>query len=241
MMKTSVRIAGAFVVALVVALGHAAHADKTYPPLSAHLMAQDQEIALARTAAPANVSGPATVKVLTPQGYKVVATGSNGFVCLVMRSFSAPTYTPKMFVDLVYDASVRAPICFNAQATVEVLPYYELRTELGMKGQSPDQIRAGVEAAYKTGRLPRRTGVSFAYMWSAEQNLGPMVHHWHPHVMIFAPNLDNAMLGNNDFGAPLPQLTDDAGTPFSVAVVPVDDRLFVGHAPAAADHAAPGH
>jgi len=223
-MKTSVMFAGA----LLVALGQAAHADKAYPPIAAYLMAQDQEVALARTAAPASVSGPATVKVLTPQGYKVVETGKNGFVCLVMRGFSAPTYSPKMFLDLVYDASVRAPICFNAQAAAEVLPYYELRTDLGMKGQSPDQIRAGIEAAYKAGRLPRRTGLSVAYMWSGEQNLGPNVHHWHPHMMLFAANLDNAMFGNNDFGTPLPQLSDDAGTPFSVAVIPVDDRLFVG-------------
>ena len=236
-MKTSVMIAGA----LLVALGQPAHADKTYPPIAGYLMAQDQEVALARTAAPANVSGPATIKVLTPQGYKVVESGKNGFVCLVMRGFTAPTYSPKMFLDLVYDASLRAPICFNAQAAVEVLPYYELRTDLGMKRQSVEQIRAGVEAAYKSGQLPRRTGVSFAYMWSGEQNLGPMVHHWHPHMMIFAPNLDNAMLGNNDFGAPLPQLTDDAGTPFSVAVIPVDDRLFVGRVPAVPAAPAPGH
>ena len=218
--------------ALVAALASAAHADKTYPPIAAYLMPQDAEVALARTAAPASVSGPATVEVLTPRGYKLVETGKNGFVCLVMRGFSAPTYTPKMFLDLVYDPTVRAPICFNAQAAAEVLPYYKLRTELGMQGKSPEQIRAGVEAAYKAGQLPKRTGVSFAYMWSSEQNLGPMVHHWHPHVMIFAPNLDNTMLGNHDFGTPLPQLSDDAGTPFSVAVIPVDDRLFVGRPPA---------
>jgi len=68
-------------------------------------------------------------------------------------------------------------------------------------------------------------------MWSAEQQLAPQIHHWHPHMMVFAPNLDNAMLGGNPFGSPLPQLSDDAGTPFSVAVIPVDDRLFVGRPP----------
>ena len=225
---------GPLVATLVAATAPDAHADKVYPPLAAYLMAQDAEVALARTAAPASVSGPATIEVLTPQGYKIVVNGKNGFVCLVMRGFAAPTYTPKVLLDLVYDPTVRAPICFNAQATAEVLPYYELRTELGIQGRSPEQIRAGVEAAYKTGRLPKRTGVSFAYMWSGEQNLAPTIHHWHPHMMIFAPNLDNAMLGNHEFGAPLPQLSDDAGTPFSVAVVPVDDRLFVGNPPAAA-------
>jgi hypothetical protein len=47
-------------------------------------------------------------------------------------------------------------------------------------------------------------------------------------MMIFVPYYDNSMLGGNPFGAPLPQLTDDAGTPFSVVVIPVDDELAVG-------------
>jgi len=38
---------------------------------------------------------------------------------------------------------------------------------------------------------------------------------------------DNSALGGNTFGTPLPQVTDDAGTPFTVAVIPVDDNLAV--------------
>jgi hypothetical protein len=38
---------------------------------------------------------------------------------------------------------------------------------------------------------------------------------------------DNSMLGGNQFGAPLPQVTDDEGTPFAVVVIPVDDKLAV--------------
>jgi hypothetical protein len=108
------------------------------------------------------------------------------------------------------------------------MPYYELRTKLALQGKSPDEIAAGVEAAYAKGELPKRDEVSFAYMWSARQNLAPGIGHWHPHVMIFAPYYDNTMVGGNPFGSPLPQLTDDAGTPFAVAVIPVDDKLAVG-------------
>jgi len=108
------------------------------------------------------------------------------------------------------------------------MPYYELRTKLALQGKSPDEIAKGVEAAYAKGELPKRDAVSFAYMWSAKQNLASGVGHWHPHVMIFAPYYDNSMVGGNPFGSPLPQLTDDAGTPFSVVVVPVDDKLAVG-------------
>jgi hypothetical protein len=41
-----------------------------------------------------------------------------------------------------------------------------------MQGQTPDQI-AGIEAAYARGELPKRDSVSFGYMWSADQHLGP--------------------------------------------------------------------
>src|SRR5438876_8038254 len=49
--------------------------------------------------------------------------------------------------------------------------------------------------------------VTFAYMWSAHQHLGPPGA-WHPHMMVFAPNYDNAMVGGFAFGSPLPQLSD---------------------------------
>ncbi len=210
----------------IVANACSAHAEtKSYPPITAYQLPKDKEIALARTAAPENISGPATIKLLTPEGFKVEQAGSNGFVCMVMRGFSAPTYTPEMFVDLVYDPTVLGPICFDEQAAREVMPYYELRTTLGLKGLPPAEIQAGVEAAYDKGELPKRTGVSFAYMWSAEQNLASRIGHWHPHLMIFAPGLTNDMVGNNQFGSPTPQVSDDAGTPFSVIVVPVDHAL----------------
>jgi hypothetical protein len=46
-------------------------------------------------------------------------------------------------------------------------------------------------------------------------------------MMVFAPKYENAMLGGHEFGSPLPQVSDDAGTPFTVVVIPVDDKLAV--------------
>ena len=198
-----------------------------YPPLSDYLMPREAEIALAESAAPANISGRATVKVLTASGFQLARAGDNGFVCMVMRGWSAPTYTPAQLRDIVYDAKIRAPICFDPGAARTVMPYYELRHKLGMQGKIPDQIAEGVQAAYAKGELPKREGVTFAYMWSADQNLGTGVGHWHPHMMTFAPYYDSTMLGSNEPGSPLPQATDDAGTPFTVVVIPVDDRLAI--------------
>jgi hypothetical protein len=199
----------------------------TYPPLADYLMSRDAEVALARSAAPANISSRATIKVLTQSGYAIDRQGDNGFVCMVMRGWSAPTYTPAQFRDLVYDATVRAPICFDPAAAVTVMPYYELRSKLAMEGHTPDRIAQELEAAYARGELPQRDGVSFAYMWSASQHLAPGIGHWHPHMMVFSPYYKNAMLGDNAFGEPLPMVTDDGGTPFAVVVIPVDDKLAI--------------
>jgi hypothetical protein len=199
--------------------------ESTYPPINEYLMPRDAEIVLARSAAPGGISDRATIKVLTKSGFEVAREGDNGVVCMVMRGFSAPTYTPAQFRNLVYDPTVRAPICFTAPAARTAMPYYELRTKLAMEGKGPDQIAEGLQAAYVKGDLPHRDAVTFAYMWSAHQHLAPGLGAWRPHLMVFAPYYTNAMVGGNEFGSPLPQLSDDAGTPFAVVVIPVDEKL----------------
>jgi hypothetical protein len=199
-----------------------------HPPLSEYMMPQEAEVALAKSAAPQNISDHATIRILTTSGYKVVHQGDNGFVCMVMRGFTgAPTFAPaqlRMFLN--YDPKTRAPICFDPQAVRTVLPHYDLRTKLGLEGKTPDQIAEAVKSAYDRGQIPKRSGVSFAYMWSADQVLGP-VGHWHPHMMAYAPNYENSSLGNNEPGSHLPAVIEDAGTPFAVVVIPVDEKLFV--------------
>jgi hypothetical protein len=115
------------------------------------MMTPGAEVALARSAAPENVSGYATVKILTASGYKVAAQGDNGFVCIVMRGWAAPTFTPAQ----LYYAKLRAPICFNPVASRTVLPLQELRARLGMEGKTPDQIAEVIQAAYAKGELPQ--------------------------------------------------------------------------------------
>jgi hypothetical protein len=203
-----------------------ARVTSKYAPLGEYMMPREAEIMLARSAAPPTISDRATIKVLTTSGFQVVREGANGFVCLVMRGWAAPTFTPTAQRELVYDATLRAPICFDPPATRSVLPFYELKHKLGMAGQTPDQIADGIQAAYVRGQLPRRDTVSFGYMWSADQQLGPGVGHWHPHMMVFAPYYENAMLGGNEVGV-APVVNDDAGTPFTVVLIPVDGKLAI--------------
>jgi hypothetical protein len=192
-----------------------------YSPLSEYMMEPDAEVALARSAAPDNVSGHATVKVLAADGYKVAAQGDNGFVCIVMRSWGAVTLTPSSTPELAYYAKLRAPICFDSVASRTVLPYEELRAKLGIEGKDPEAIASRVAREYASGELPKIEGVAFAYMWSADSNLGPGVGAWHPHMMVYAPYYTNAMLGNNKCGGPVPCVLDDAGMPFTVVVIPM--------------------
>lgn len=202
--------------------------EPKYAPLSQYMMPRDAEIALAKSAAPDSISGRATIRVLTSSGFQVVHEGDNGFVCMVMRGFTgAPTFSPVQMRDLIaYDSKLRAPICFTPQAVRTVLPYYDLRTKLGLEGKTPHQIAEAVQAAYAKGELPKRAEVSFAYMWSADQVLGP-AGHWHPHMMVYLPYYDNSTFGNNEIPGVLPFVSDDAETPFAVGIIAVDDKLAV--------------
>ncbi len=201
--------------------------SRAYPPISDYLMDRNAEVALARSAAPDRISTRATVKVLTPSGYVVAEHGDNGFVCIVMRGWGAPTFTPARSRAIVYDVTARAPICFDPVASRTILPLQELRARLGLDGKDPETIARDIATAYASGALPRVESVAFAYMWSANQELGPGVGAFRPHMMVYAPYYDNTMLGGNPIGGGLPFISDDAGTPFAFVVVPVAGNAAV--------------
>jgi hypothetical protein len=196
--------------------------DRKYSPLSEYMMAPGAEIALARSAAPEKVSGRATVKILTASGYQVATQGDNGFVCMVLRNWSAAPDP-----EVSYYSKLRAPICFDPVASRTVVPAEEMRTKLGMEGKDPSAIAREVAAAYGPGKLPKMEGVAFAYMWSADQDVGPGFGAWHPHMMVYAPYYENSMLGGNEVGGPAPFVGDATGSPFNVVVIPVDEKLAV--------------
>jgi hypothetical protein len=218
------------VLVMSVAATAAYAAAPQYPPLSSYMMTPDAEAALAKSAAPANVADHASIEILTDAGYQTIIQGDNGFTCMVMRGWSAPTYTPTPYRDLVYDAALRAPICFNPVAARAILPLQHLRAKLGMEGKDPDQIAEGVQAAYATGKLPSIETVAFAYMFSADMYLGPQVGHFHPHIMVYAPYYTNKMLGDNARSTLQMRVSDDEGTPFTVVIIPVDHSLAVSAA-----------
>jgi hypothetical protein len=77
------------------------------------------EIALARSAAPASISNAADVMVLGRYGQTTAVKGSNGYLCIVERSWANATDEPDF-----WNPKLRAPICFNPPAARTFLPNF---------------------------------------------------------------------------------------------------------------------
>ncbi|MBS1852987.1 MAG: hypothetical protein JST79_18945 [Acidobacteria bacterium] len=205
----------------VISAGQVQAQNAPYDPAE-YTMTPEAEIALARSAAPDNISGHATIKILAAAGYREAVAGDNGFTCIVMRGWSVPFVRKPE-----YYGKRRAPICYDPVATRTVLPYQELCAKLGLQGKDVESINREVALAYALGELPKIDTTAFAYMWSADQLVGAKAGHWHPHMMVYAPYYTNAMLGGNTPGGLLPYVTADEGTPFAVVVIAVSDAQAI--------------
>jgi hypothetical protein len=196
----------ALVLALGCTLGLPAQArpqnPASYPlmaPIQQYLIADQQtEIALARSAAPAKISGAATVLVLGRDGYRTVAEGTNGFTCLVERSWMSPFDSPQF-----WNPKIRGPICYNPPAVRTVLPYTITRTKLVCAGVSKAQMHARILATLAKNELPAPESGAMSYMMSKGGYLGDGVGHWYPHLMFSVRATSAANWGANLDGSPI--------------------------------------
>ena len=164
-------------------------------PLDQYLIAdRNAEIALARSAAPKAVSDSADVMVLDRQGYRTVVKGTNGFVCIVQRSWTAGVDDPDF-----WNPKLRAPICFNAPAARSYLPITIAKTRLVLEGKSKTQMFDAIQAAFDRKELPVLEFGSMCSMMSKEGYFSDPNGHRHPHLMFFVPLTDA-----NAWGAGLP-------------------------------------
>lgn len=181
---------------------------------------RDAEITLARSAAPNSISGDATVLVLTAHGYETAAEGTNGFTCLVERSWMSPFDTPEF-----WNPRIRGPICYNPPAVRSILPLTFYRTKLALAGTSKDQMLNDVRSACARKALPLPAPGSMSYMMSKQAYLGDTVKNWHSHLMFHVPKTESANWGANLPGSPV-LLNDD------YTEVPEQETIFmipVGH------------
>jgi hypothetical protein len=179
-------IALAFALQIVSADAVAQAGKAAYPemaPLDQYLISDEKsEIALARSAAPGSISDGAEVMVLGREGYKTAVKGTNGFLCIVERSWAqnendSEFWNPKM----------RAPHCFNAQATRSFAPIYLMKTRLVLAGKSRSEIAQAIATALDKKELPALEPGAMAYMMSKQQYLNDRGKSWHPHVMFYSP------------------------------------------------------
>src|SRR6516164_3936792 len=160
--------------------------NASYPamaPVGEYLIAeQASEIALARSAAPASISESAEVMVLGHAGYTTAVKGSNGFVCLVERSWGAATDEPEF-----WNPKVRSPICFNPPAARSFLPIFLMKTKLVLVGKSKAEIVQATGSALNKRELPALEQGAMCYMLSKHQYLSDQGKNWHPHLMFLIP------------------------------------------------------
>jgi hypothetical protein len=168
-------------------------------PIAQYLSVNDaDEIALARSAAPASIAAHADVLTLSSQGYKTAIKGNNGFVCLVERSWAmgladAEFWNPKF----------RAPICHNRAAARSVMPSYIERTAWVLSRVPIAEMITRTRAELSANAIGLPDAGAMSYMMSKQGHLHDADGHWHPHVMFYLANTDAAAWGANLSGSPI--------------------------------------
>ncbi len=184
------------------ACARAQAAKASYPvmaPLDQYLIPDEKaEIALARSSAPASISDAAEVMVLRRDGYATGVRGSNGFVCIVERSWGKPTDDPEF-----WNSKVRAPHCFNSAAARTFLPIFLKKTKLVLAGKSKAQILEATTSALDKKELPALAPGAMCYMMAKQQYLSDEDMSWHPHLMFFVSGDAAKSWGANLPGSPI--------------------------------------
>lgn len=156
------------------------------------------EVALARSAAPAAVSEKAEILVLGKSGYETAEKGTNGFVCLVQRSWGNDFDNPEF-----WNPKVRSPMCLNALAASSVLPVYLERTRWVLSGSSQAEMFERGKAAAAKRRDADPPAGAMCFMMSKQGYLADAVGHAHPHLMFFVSHLEAGAWGAKLPGSPV--------------------------------------
>lgn len=177
------------------------------------LLAPAHEIALARSAAPREVSANATIYVLTDTGYAVAVAGTNGNACHVNRS---------------WPESVE-PHCFDREGAETVMAIELFRMARVQQGVAGAEIDRAIADGLRDGRfrLPRRPAMS--YMMSGAQQLigddGKPAGRWQPHIMLYVPYMTGEELGLGNTPNPAAAIVVDPGKPLANIMVVVKNFI----------------
>jgi hypothetical protein len=145
------------------------------------------EIVLAMSAAPEEVSSRADIYALRGTTFEKIRTGTNGTACMVARD---------------YHPGSLYPICFD-QEGVRTLMQREMReVSLRAQGVPESRIDSMVQHELASGKLPRARKPALAYMmsplqvlYSSADSTGRRVGRWFPHVMMANVGISKEQLG----------------------------------------------
>lgn len=194
-----------FTIALGLALGSGGSAGaQERGPADDVLMNEREEIRLALSAAPPHLHAEAAVLVMGREGFRPAREGTNGFTCIVERTF---------------EPSVRAPMCMDAIASEYVLPVKIEETRLRLMGRTAGEIEDEIAAGFANGRFRPPPEPAFNYMLSAGQFLGESVGRWKPHVMVYTPYRTNREIGGDPRSPEYPFIAFEEGKPLSLTVI----------------------
>jgi hypothetical protein len=175
--------------------------ENPYPvmaPVEQYLVAnRDEEIALARSAAPPSISADAEVLVLGSHGYETAVKGKNGFVCFVERSWAA-----RFDESVFWNPKGRAPNCYNPPAVRTELPQILKRTEWALAGATREQLIERTKAEFASGNFKAPEAGAYSYMLSKNGHIGDDGP-WLPHIMLFVPPGQANNWGANKEGSPV--------------------------------------
>jgi hypothetical protein len=184
-------------------------------PIDQYLMDREAEIALARSAAPASVSGDAEVLVLGRKGYETAVKGKNGFVCVVERSWMSPFDEPEFL-----NPDQRLPLCLNPAAARTHLPLTLKSTALALSGMTKSQMFDAIKVAYQKKDLPLPAPGSMCFMLSKQQYFGKKYGNADPHVMFWFPQADHMNWAAGLPGSPV-YVHQDSPDPITTFVISV--------------------
>lgn len=186
-------------------------AQKSQLPIPPTELSRADQIRLAKSAAPDDLTKNAKVWVLENGHYVVGVQGTSGMACMVLRN----------------KPNELTPQCGDAEADATILSMYRFWTEQHLAGKTQDEIKAEVKSglASRQFRTPQRPAL--VYMTSSAQVIsddnGENRTHFMPHLMVFYPNLQMKAMDiveSNSMDVPI---IGDEGTPWSQIVVVLRD------------------
>ena len=181
------------------------------PPLPPAELSTADQIRIAKSAAPEDVSKDAKVWVFENGHYVVAVQGTSGMACAIFRE------RPNSLV----------PLCGDAEADATVMAISRFQTEERLAGKTQEQIKAEVESGMASGRFRAPQRPAMTYMTSSAQVItDPKGEHptrFLPHVMVFYPKMQAKAMGiveSNSMDIPI---MDDDGMATSRLVIVVRD------------------